>query len=89
VSGPKIKVDNDGGRCYIDGDLKGTQMKAVREANGLTQAQLADMLGVSRAYLTQMEIGARRISVRTALAFAQVINQHKDRTSRGRQSQTA
>jgi transcriptional regulator with XRE-family HTH domain len=88
VSGPKITVDNSGGGCYIGGELKGSQRKAVREANGLTQAQLADMLGISRAYLTQMETDARRISVRTALAFAQVINAYKDRT-RGRQSKTA
>jgi transcriptional regulator with XRE-family HTH domain len=89
VSAPKIVVDNAERACDISGVLTGEQMRAVRQANGLTQVQLAEMLGVGQGYVADMETGRRRISRRTALAFVAVINAHKDRTSRGRQSQTA
>jgi transcriptional regulator with XRE-family HTH domain len=88
VSGPKIVVDNADRACDIGGVLTGEQMRAVRHANGLTQTQVAEKLGVGQGYVADMETGRRRISTRTAIAFAQVINAHKDRT-KGRQSKTA
>jgi transcriptional regulator with XRE-family HTH domain len=63
-------------------------MRIVRQANGLTQAQVAAKLGITREYVTKFESGARRINQRTAKAFVQVINEHKDR-AKGRQSKTA
>lgn len=74
---PNFPLDSILSGCYIPTELKGHQMRAVREANGVTQADLAAKLGISRAYLTQMETGVRRISQRTALAFVAVINQYK------------
>jgi transcriptional regulator with XRE-family HTH domain len=63
-------------------------MRIIREANGLTQQQLAELLDVDGSYISLMESGDRRINQRTALAFVAVINAHKDR-ARGRQSKTA
>jgi len=73
----QIPLDGASPGCYIPPELKGTQMKAVRKANDLTQAETAKMLGVSRVYYTQMETGVRKINQRTALAFVAVINSHK------------
>jgi DNA-binding transcriptional regulator YiaG len=86
--GPKIVVDNGGPDAYSLPEVTGEQMRIIREANGLTQQQLADLLDVSKSYVSFMESGDRRINKRTALAFVAAINQHKDRT-RGRQSKTA
>jgi transcriptional regulator with XRE-family HTH domain len=88
VSGPKICLDNRQQGAYSLPEVNGDQMRIIREANGLTQQQLADLLGIDGSYVSLMESGARRINRRTALAFAQVINAHKDRT-KGRQRQTA
>jgi DNA-binding XRE family transcriptional regulator len=79
---PKISLDRGEPECYLGHVLRGEQMRAVREANGLTQEQLADMLGISRAYVARMESGDKRINQRTAIAFAAVINQHKSGTRR-------
>jgi len=40
----------------------GRRIRAVRESCGMTQAQVADVLGVSRPTLTQIELGNRTVS---------------------------
>ena len=82
MSGPKIVVDNASPACYIGGVVNGDQMRAVREANGMTQAEVAEKLGISRNYLTMMETGERRISQRTAIAFCAVVNAEKSKGQR-------
>lgn len=57
-------------------------MRTIREVNGLRQVEIASALGISQAYLAQMETGVRKISRRTAIAFCSVVNAHKDRTRR-------
>lgn len=79
-------LDRLDGGSYIEAEVTGLQMKIIREVNGLTQRQVAAMLGITQAYVAQMETGVKRISRRTAIAFAAVINQHKDRGSRQAQS---
>ncbi len=36
------------------------RLKEIRERRGLTQAQLAEKVGVTREYITMLETGARR-----------------------------
>ena len=47
-----------------------SDLRALREALGLTQAELADEIGISRVYLGLMERGLRPISQRTAVALS-------------------
>lgn len=86
MSARKKRLDNSARPCYLGGELDGEQMQTVRIANGLTQEELAQMLGVSRSYIALMETGAKRINQRTAIAFCTVINQHKAKNSRGRKT---
>jgi DNA-binding transcriptional regulator YiaG len=86
--GPKIVLDKGQTGAYSLPEVTGEQMRIIREANGLTQQQLAELLDVDGSYISLMESGDRRINKRTALAFVAAINQHKDR-ARGRQSKTA
>ena len=43
-----------------------------REANDLTQTELGEILGVSRAYICRMEVGSSKISPRMRAVFEQV-----------------
>jgi transcriptional regulator with XRE-family HTH domain len=49
--------------------MTGPQMAAKRRQRGLTQAEVASAIGVSRSYLALMETGHRPVSRRTELAF--------------------
>lgn len=46
---------------------------ALREAKGLTQAALAERLGISRASMCQFENGQRQPSAATAKAIARAL----------------
>jgi transcriptional regulator with XRE-family HTH domain len=48
-------------------------LKEYRSANGLTQGQLAGMLGVSDATITHIENGRRRITPENANAWASIL----------------
>jgi transcriptional regulator with XRE-family HTH domain len=50
----------------------GRRLQELRENHGLSQAQLADMIGIGRAHLSQIENGAvaARIDTLYALALA-------------------
>jgi transcriptional regulator with XRE-family HTH domain len=41
-------------------------VRLVRIASGMTQQELADRIGISRGYLSQMEIGARPLATKQA-----------------------
>lgn len=79
---PNFPLDSRYPGAYIDRVVTGEQMRLVRQANGLTQEQLANLLDVKQSAISQMESGKTRINTRTAIAFATVINQHKDRQAR-------
>jgi transcriptional regulator with XRE-family HTH domain len=68
------------------------RIKALREARGWTQEQLAERAAIQRSYLGDLELGRRNPSVRTlvkvANAFGIVVSElleggRKDRTARG------
>lgn len=48
----------------------GATIKALREARGLTQEQLARRAQLSRPYLANVEVGRKRLSVRSAARVA-------------------
>jgi ribosome-binding protein aMBF1 (putative translation factor) len=52
----------------------GSAVLAWREHRGLSQAQLAGAAGISKAYLSQIENGARRGSVRALSALARALD---------------
>ena len=69
-------------RCYnvaMDELLKiGNRIMALREADGLTQAQLAERVGVSQATVSQWESGTRTPSGEAVVALARVFDTSAD-----------
>jgi transcriptional regulator with XRE-family HTH domain len=51
----------------------GRRMSELREKHGLSQAQLADMAGIGRAHLSQIENGAVAVRIDTLYALAQAL----------------
>lgn len=51
-------------------DKKKNRLRELRTERGLTQQQLADKIGVSRAQITRMEIGIRNIDSENAWKLA-------------------
>ena len=49
-------------------------LKRYRERNGLTQAELAKKIGVTQCYLSQVERGAKILTLPTAKAIASELN---------------
>ena len=54
------------GRAETGGDLRAI-LRAYRSASGLTQQQLADVLGFDRTYISMIECGCRSITDRGTL----------------------
>lgn len=52
----------------------GSAVLAWREHRGLSQSQLANRAGISKAYLSQIETGARHGSVRALKALARALD---------------
>ena len=49
-------------------------VRVYREYRGLTQEQVAEKSGISRAYLAEIEIGRKRGSVETLKAIAEALD---------------
>jgi len=52
----------------------GSRVRAMREAVGLTQKQLAEQLGMQRTALVQVEAGSRKLSASELLDVARLFN---------------
>ncbi|MBO8154787.1 LexA family transcriptional regulator [Thermovirga sp.] len=52
----------------------GAKIRALRQARGMTQKELASLVGISQNYLSQIETGHRRIDVNKLLLIAQALN---------------
>ena len=52
----------------------GRRLSELREKRGLSQTQLADMAGIGRAHLSQIENGAVAARVDTLLALSQSLD---------------
>ncbi len=49
----------------------GRKVRDIRQANGATQAQFADMVGISTSYLNQIENNQRPVSASVLLSLAE------------------
>jgi len=61
-----------GVRCKYKG-MK-VRIKTVRESKGLTQVQLAEMAGLARSYLSELESGKKVPNLRRLEALANAMN---------------
>jgi transcriptional regulator with XRE-family HTH domain len=52
----------------------GRRLSELREKHGLSQTQLADMAGIGRAHLSQIENGAVAARIDTLYAIARVLD---------------
>lgn len=50
--------------------IDGKKLRALREARGMTQEQLASAVGVARPIITRAETGAKELSLAVAAAVA-------------------
>lgn len=51
----------------------GLKLREIRDARGLTQAELAELAGLTRVGLAQLEIGRRSPSWETVVALADAL----------------
>lgn len=51
----------------------GSLLRQYREGNGLSQEQLASLVGVHRTYVGKVERGEKDVSLRTAMKFARAL----------------
>ena len=51
----------------------GRFMREIRESKGITQAQMADILGVSQAAVSKLEAGIIQVNVFKVAAYASLI----------------
>ncbi len=61
--------------------LNPNELRAMRKGLQLTQQQLADAIGVSRALVNHMEAGRAPITLTTSLAVRFVVNHPEARPS--------
>lgn len=61
----------------------GRRLSDLREKRGLSQTQMADMAGIGRAHLSQIENGAVAARVDTIYAIAQVLEMKMEEMFRG------
>jgi transcriptional regulator with XRE-family HTH domain len=61
----------------------GRRLSDLREKRGLSQTQLADMAGIGRAHLSQIENGAVAARIDTIHAIAQVLKLKMEELFRG------
>ena len=58
----------------VDYSAIGQRIKSTRKARGMTQENLAEALGVSVGYISQIERGVTKISLDTLAAVATYLN---------------
>lgn len=56
--------------------MTGAEMRALRKAIRLTQAELGEIIGMNRVTICDMERGRDKIEIRTALAVRYVFEHH-------------
>jgi transcriptional regulator with XRE-family HTH domain len=66
--------DKDGEMAMSFPVRLGRRLSALREKRGLSQTQLADMAGIGRAHLSQIENGAVAARIDTLYAIAQTLD---------------
>jgi transcriptional regulator with XRE-family HTH domain len=61
----------------------GRRLSGIREKRGLSQTQLADMAGIGRAHLSQIENGAVSVRIDTLYAIASALDLKLEEMLRG------
>jgi len=61
----------------------GTNLKAARLQQGLTQGQLAERAGLLQQYVSLIESGRQNVTLTTAQALARVVHQNVGEMLRG------
>ncbi len=61
----------------------GRRLSELRDKHGLSQTQLADMAGIGRAHLSQIENGAVATRIDTLYAIAKVLELKMEELFRG------
>ena len=64
----------------MDGQLQeiGARVKKARLDRGWTQGRLAEAVGISASFLSNIEVGRQAMNVRTLLAISNVLNVSAD-----------
>jgi transcriptional regulator with XRE-family HTH domain len=65
----KTMADMDSTRAAL-----ATRLRAAREQAGLSQGQVAKMLGLHRPSISELEAGRRRVSAEEVSRFAEIYN---------------
>ncbi len=58
--------------------MQGTTLKQIRLYYGFTQRELADKLGITRGYLSQLERGLKPVSLRVQIKLAKYTTPKRD-----------
>jgi len=58
----------------IDYEIIGKRLRDSREAHGMTQAELADGIGVCTSYIGQLERGEKKPSIETIVKVCAALN---------------
>jgi len=83
---PNIPINNTGKdeEMAISFPIRlGRRLSDLREKRGLSQTQLADMAGIGRAHLSQIENGAVSARIDTQHALAQALDLKLEELFRG------
>ena len=62
----------------------GTRLRETREAEGLTQEDVAKLLGVSRVIITNIESGTRKVSAEELDKFSKIYGRSMDELVHGK-----
>ena len=62
----------DAGQQFDKGEV-GNRIKAIRQAKGVTQDQLAELAGLNRAHLYRLENGKQSMTLRTLKIIADAL----------------
>lgn len=54
------------------------KLKKVRNEKDLTQQEVADRAGIERSYYTNIELGSKNPSLKTALKIKQALSYYED-----------
>ena len=62
----------------MDYKALGSRIRSLRQKSGLTQAELAERVDVTTAYIGQIERGERKFSIETLVSIASILETSTD-----------
>ncbi|MCW5969715.1 MAG: helix-turn-helix transcriptional regulator [Blastocatellales bacterium] len=78
----KAKPDRQSASAFLSTLMQGPltfggALSALRESDGLSLSEFAELLGISRSHLCDIERGRRAVSPERAARFARALRQHE------------